>query len=80
MSKLKETLDIMPNQVDLITWTKHQGNDGGFILAWTKKGTGFGQIAFFKKDGKIFCDTEEMGKEFVLEIFESFLNSCEIID
>ena len=58
-------------------WSAHEGNDGGFILRWGGKssgvlGFGFGQIAFYYKNGVLHCDSEEMSKEFVQAVLDHF--------
>lgn len=63
--------------VELETWTKHQGNDGGFILQWAVEHLGFGEIAFYKKGSKIICDTECMSREFVEKTIKAFLDKVE---
>lgn len=44
------------------------GNDGGFEIAWSKPGIGFGQVSFAIKEGQWTCDDEHMGRAFVNEI------------
>lgn len=34
-------------------------------IQWNEKGTGFGEIVFYEKDGKIHCDNEMMSKDFI---------------
>ena len=62
-------------------WGPHSGNDGGFIIQWGCKGVGFGELAFYKKDGKIYCDTEMESKKFIRRAILHWLeNEVEYVD
>lgn len=65
---------------ELQAWSKHEGNDGGFLIQWGAKGIGFGEIAFVKEGDKIKCYTECMSKEFVKKTVLQFLDKVEYID
>lgn len=39
-----------------------------FIIEWSVKGVGFGEYAFWMKDGKIHCDNEAMSRESVKRV------------
>lgn len=53
------------------TWSEHKGNKGGFRLSWGCKGMsplglGWGTVTFYiDHDGKLHCDDELMGLDFV---------------
>lgn len=49
----------------------------GFIIQWTAN-IGFGELIFYKKDGKWYADTECMSKDFCKLLFDKFLESVEI--
>lgn len=51
-----------------------------FGLNWSAKGCGFGQFYFYEKDGKIFCQNEYMGKEFIKRIMCQLVDQCELED
>ncbi len=38
------------------------------IIQWSVKGVGFGEYAFFQRDGKIYCDNETMSRESVKKV------------
>lgn len=38
------------------------------IINWSVKGVGFGEYAFFQRDGKIYCDNEGMSRESVKKV------------
>lgn len=46
----------------------------GFIIEWGVKKVGFGQLTFYSRDGEIYLDSENMGKEFTIKAFEKLLN------
>ena len=57
-------------------WGPCEENDGGFVLTWSSKGIGFGELEFAKmKDGTIRCDNEAMGIEFIKAVFDHFLTT-----
>ena len=65
---------------DQITFLRIDGflNQNGFVLEWSKEGTGFGNIYFRNtEDGKIKITTEYMSKEFVKEIVDFMLENAE---
>jgi len=49
----------------------------GFIISWCAN-IGFGEVAFYKKDGKWYADTECMSKDFCKLLFDKFLENVEI--
>lgn len=46
-------------------WIEKEYKEGDIDLGWNCKGVGFGHIAFYEKEGKIYCNNETMGKDFV---------------
>jgi len=50
------------------------------LFSWTKKGVGFGQLAFYEEDGVLKCDNECMSKERVKEILCSMVDAAEFTD
>lgn len=45
------------------------GNKGGFKIAWSKPGIGFGELAFVtKNDDALECDSEGMSLKFIKEV------------
>lgn len=64
---LQEFLDQCPNAVELCN---------GFQLNWSKEGVGFGQFYFYTNSdtGRIHCDNEIMGREFIKGIL------CKMVD
>lgn len=57
--------------VELEPWGPHERNDGGFKLRY-EASNGFGEVVFFKKDGKVYVDDEYMSEQFVTELFQYF--------
>lgn len=50
---------------------------GALGISWSKPGVGFGELGFIiKEDGTIECDSETMGKKFVMEVLEAFVDSA----
>lgn len=61
----------------LSTWSKHERNNGGFLLEWGAKAKGFGEISLvIQKDGKIKCDSEYMGRDFVLAALKELIRKA----
>jgi len=52
------------------------GKAKGFEIAWSKKGVGFGDIRIYQKNGKLFIDTETMGKVFALTIMAEVIRKA----
>lgn len=55
-------------------------DEGRIYIDWTGN-IGWGQciLSEDKTTGKWICDSENMGKEFVIELFKNFINSDKII-
>jgi hypothetical protein len=47
-------------------WGKNKNNDGGFEICWAVKNFGFGLLAFYLKNGKLYVDEEGLGKTFAM--------------
>ncbi len=44
---------------------------------WTAKGIGFGSFTFYlKPDGKLHCDNETMGKDFIKKMLCKMVDEC----
>ena len=52
--------------------------DGHGGYHWSKKGLGFGQFYFYKKDDKLMCSNELMSKEFIKEMLCNMVDACEL--
>lgn len=52
----------------------------GLILDWGAEKIGFGQITFYPKDGRLICDTETMGADFVKAAMLHFLENSVLYD
>jgi hypothetical protein len=78
LEKAKENPDII--YTELKTWSKQEGNDndGGFIISYGIKDFGFGELTFFTKDDKVFCDSEGTSKELCRKILNKFFDNCEL--
>ena len=52
-----------------------------FIVCFSKKGFGFGQIHFFNDaDGNICCENENMDKETLKKILGMMVDRCKLMD
>lgn len=53
------------------------GDDRGFHLTWVTAG-GFGLTTFYlaEDDATVLCETETMGREFVLNVVSTFARQC----
>lgn len=49
--------------------------DGYLCVQWGAEKVGFGEITFHTKDGKLYCHTECMGKDFVMAAMLDFLKT-----
>lgn len=54
--------------------------DGYLVMQWGAEKVGFGEITFHTKEGKLHCDTETMGKDFVISAINHFLQTQVIYD
>ncbi len=53
-------------------------NEGGFEINWSKPGVGFGSATFVIKDGKLTCDDECMGLDFIKEVLNALAEMTEL--
>lgn len=68
------------------TWAKYRkkikgkifGNDGGFSITWSTKSCGFGNLVFYKKNGKLRCDNETMGKTFITKVLTKLVETTQL--
>jgi len=49
---------------------------GSVSMNWSAKGAGFGQFYFYNKDGKMHCDNEMMGREFIKKMLCQMVDDC----
>ena len=50
------------------------------IIQWAVKGTGFGELAFYRDGDKLYCANEGMSKKFILGIMAMLVNKCILTD
>jgi hypothetical protein len=59
-------------------WGQGEGtciSDGGGVeVSWGTKGAGFGTLTFFLQDGKLRCDNQMMGRDFIKRVL------CKLVD
>jgi hypothetical protein len=61
-----EQVDMFKNSKDVVV----------LLIDWSQEGTGFGQIIIKKyPDEQIVIDDEYMGKEFVKEVLNAFIDN-----
>lgn len=51
--------------------------EGNASFKWSLKGSGFGGLYFYQKNGKTHCDNECMSKETVRKIMNILIDNCE---
>lgn len=58
-------------------WGKYDAPGAkGFILRWSAKNIGFGCLTFRQQpDGRLVCETEYMGPDFVMAVMKKFSES-----
>ena len=52
----------------------------GFVLKWSCKGVGFGELTFIKDGDKTKCETECMSSEFVQAVLDEFCRGLILIN
>jgi hypothetical protein len=52
----------------------------GFVLKWSCKGVGFGELTFIKDGDKTKCETECMSPGFVQAVLDEFYRNLTLID
>lgn len=56
-----------------------RGNQGGFGISWRTKAAGFGHTTIWiEDDGRLMCDDEGMGREFIVDVLKHLANQLEI--
>jgi hypothetical protein len=53
---------------------------GGFSVAWSVKGIGYGEFSFWVKDGKLRCDNECMSKDFIKLILGKLVDDAILVN
>lgn len=48
----------------------------GFVISWSAN-IGFGEVTFYKEDGKWYADTEYMSKDFCKLLLDKFVEMLE---
>ena len=51
----------------------------GFEIGWSIKGTGFGGIKIYQKNGEVFIETEAMSKEFALYVMYQLIQKAKLV-
>lgn len=55
-----------------------RGNKGGMEISWSTVSAGFGTLTIcLRNDGKLWADTEGMGKKFCKEVLAKLIDSLE---
>lgn len=63
-----------------VTLDPAAGNAGGFDVAWETRGCGFGSLTFYIKDGKLMCDNEGMGRDFIKKVLSKMVDETLLDD
>jgi hypothetical protein len=50
-----------------------------FSIEYSMKSAGFGSVSVWLKDGKIKCDNECMGKNFIKSVFNKLVDEMELL-
>lgn len=67
--------------VKLDCWGPYKGNKSGFCIHWVTKAAGFGSMTVYvDNDGKLKCDNEAMGKNFLKTVLVALLDKMELDD
>jgi len=48
--------------------------EGDIDLQWVANGIGTGHLAFYEKDGKIYCNNETMGRDFIKAVLNKLVD------
>ncbi len=57
----------------------NNGNRGGFKICWGTKSAGFGEMCMvINHEGKLECDHETMGPEFVKEVLAKLVDNAQM--
>lgn len=75
----REDFDI--TSVEVSFWGPSDRNQGGIEILWSTKAAGFGGTTVcLTNEGKLRCDNEGMGKEFIATVFAAVLEQMELMD
>jgi hypothetical protein len=66
--------------IRLRCWGPNVRNGGGFRVEWDTVSAGFGSTAFYLKDGKLRCDNEGMGREFLKSVLVDLVDRAILDD
>ncbi len=58
---------------------KEVGNDGGIDIHWTTISAGNGRITLYIKDGKLYCESQDMNKEFIKTVLMKLIDEAIIL-
>jgi hypothetical protein len=73
---IQDILDRCEDHITIHTDVPHT-----FIVCFSKKGFGFGQIHFFTDaEGNLCCENENMNKETLKEILGMMVDRCKLMD
>ena len=61
-------------------WAPSTNNSGGFRVYWETVSAGFGETTFFLKGGKLHCDNEAMGRDFIKKVMAALVDQVELRD
>ena len=56
------------------------GCEDAVSFSWGVPGRGFGQLIFYMKEGKLYCDNECMDKEFIKERLCKLVDNAELTE
>lgn len=68
---IKDFMDNCPKITELAN---------NFTVRWSRPGWGFGELTFTIEDGKLYCDSERMSKEFVKGVLTDLVNNATFKD
>lgn len=62
-----------------IVWGAEVQDKAHIIVGWGRKGWGFGEVTFIVKDGKLICDSELMGRDFIKKVLVALVDQSEFV-
>jgi len=66
----------MPTRATFNIFVSPDGKRKAFVVSWSEKGRGFGEYAFFERDGKMMIDNECDSKESVKRVLCALIDDC----
>jgi len=75
MKQPKETFEDISDTAEI-----EYASETCFGINWSRKGKGFGELNFIKRDGVWKLRTETMGKKHAKRILEILIDSLELLD